>query len=376
MKYRHYKIGALTIVAMLCAPISHAQDAPPSPEDKAVSLQKAFIDVANKVGPAVVGVYNIQRARVQGYVRSPGRYLDMDEFLRKFFDIPIERRILGSGVIIGEDGYILTNEHVVGNADAIEVMLADGRKFEGKVVGTDKRSDLAVIKIDATGLPVVKLGDSNKVRTGQWAIAIGNPFGIFEDNPKPTMTVGVVSALHRKLRGMGMMGRYYGDLIQTDAAINPGNSGGPLLNIEGKVVGINAAIISPSGAYSGMGFAIPINRAKEIIEDLKEGKKIEYGWLGVAIQPVDENLAEELKLPDTSGVVVVSVVSGSPASNAGIEAGDVIREYGGHVIDDPENLIEEVGRTVAGKKVSVKLMRGGEEQDIEVVIGKKGEKVT
>ncbi len=376
MKFVLYNLWVLVLIAALVPLTCFGQADMNTAKNEAVSLQMAFIDVAQKAGPAVVGVYNIQRARVEGYIRHRGGYFDLDDFLRKFFDIPIERRSLGSGVIIDKDGYILTNEHVVGRADAIEVMLSDGRKFEGKVVGTDRRSDLAVIKIDATDLPVANLGNSDSVKTGQWAIAIGNPFGIFEDNPKPAMTVGVVSALHRKLRGAGFGGRYYGDLIQTDAAINPGNSGGPLLNLEGEVIGINAAIISPSGAYAGIGFAIPINRAKEIVEDLKEGRKIEYGWLGVAIQPLDEKMAEELKLPDAFGAHVISVVSGSPAEAAGIEGGDVIREFGGRVIKSPDDLMEKVGRTVAGRKVKVKLIRDGKEMGVSVIVGRKGETVT
>ena len=351
------------------------QNGPEPSRLSAKSLQEDFIRVAKKVGPAVVGVYNIQRARIQGYVRRGGMYYDLDDFMKKFFDIPLERRSLGSGIIIDRDGYILTNEHVVGKADKIEVTLSDGRVYEGKVVGKDRRSDIAVIKIDADDLPVAELGDSDAVKTGQWAIAIGNPFGIFEDNPKPTVTVGVISALHRKLKGAGAGRRYYGDLIQTDAAINPGNSGGPLLDLEGKVIGLNAAIISPSGAYAGISFAIPINRAKAILADLKQGKTIEYGWLGVGVQKVTPELAKEFGLPEASGALVATVVEGSPASAAGIEPGDVITGFEGRPIKGPDDLIEEVGRVRAGKSATVTLIRNGSEMDIRVVIGHKGEKV-
>jgi len=292
------------------------------------------------------------------------------------FELPLERRDIGSGVVIDPNGYILTNEHVVGKADEIEVMLSDGRKYQGQVIGQDARSDLAVIKIDAKNLPSAKLGDSDAVKTGQWAIAIGNPFGIFEDNPVPTMTVGIVSALHRKLPGTQIGGRHYGDLIQTDAAIYVGNSGGPLLNLKGEVIGINAAIISPSGANAGIGFAIPINRAREIIEDLKEGKEIKYGWLGVMIQPVTKDLAAEFRLPDASGALVVTVMQGSPAAAAGVRTGDVIRECDGRVIRDPDGLMDIVGRTPAGKPLTLKILRDGKEITVDVTVGRRGEQVT
>lgn len=370
---RRVLLATLTLfLALSCAVAEEGAGAAAS---KAASLQAAFMQVAKEVGPAVVGVYNIQRARVLGYAGGPRGYYDMDELLR-LFDIPLERRSIGSGVIIDPSGYVLSNEHVVGNADAIEVMLSDGRKFQGKVVGKDPRADMAVIKIEAAGLPAARLGDSDTVRTGQWAIAIGNPFGIFEDNPTPTVTVGVVSAVHRRLGSASVGGRYYGDLIQTDAAINPGNSGGPLINLKGEVVGINAAIISPSGAYAGIGFAIPVNRAKEVLEELKKGQEIEYGWLGVGIQTLNKDLAEEFKLPDSSGALVITIIPGSPASAAGLRVGDVIRECGGQAVRDTDGLMEKIGRTRPGKAVKLKIMRDGKEQSIDVLVGRKGERVT
>lgn len=365
---------AIALAAMAGMPVPPSGGAENAAMERAASLQAAFIEVAGNVGPAVVAVYNIQKARVMGYVLRPGRYFDLDEFLRQYESVP-DRRSIGSGVIIAPDGYILTNEHVVGNADAIEVVLPDGRKFNGKVAGKDRRSDMAVIKIDATGLPAAALGDSDSVKTGQWAIAIGNPFGIVEENPMPTMTVGVVSALHRKLGAANVGGRYYGDLIQTDAAINPGNSGGPLLNLKGEVIGINSAIISPSGAYAGIGFAIPVNRAKSVLEHLKKGKEVEYGWLGVGVQSLDRNLAAEFKIPDASGALVVTVVGQSPAAAAGIEVGDVIRECGGRPIMDADGLMEEIGRAQAGSALRLKVLRGGKEIFIDATVGRKGERV-
>ncbi|MCX6355937.1 MAG: trypsin-like peptidase domain-containing protein [Candidatus Aureabacteria bacterium] len=367
--------GGVLAAILVCSPCVFGQEGAEAVKNNATSLQAAFMEVAKDVGPAVVGVYNIQRARVLGFYHpGGGRYFDMDDFL-KLYETPIERRSIGSGVLIDPAGYILTNEHVVGNADAIEIVLADGRKFQGKVLGKDVRSDLAVLKIDATGLPSAKLGDSEGVRTGQWAIAIGNPFGIFEDNPMPTMTVGVISALHRNLGGANVGGRYYGNLIQTDAAINPGNSGGPLLNLKGEVIGINAAIISPSGAYAGIGFAIPINRAKEIIEDLKKGQEIEYGWLGVGVQQISDDLAEQFKLPDKSGALAVTIMQGSPAESAGLRVGDVIRECGGISVHDAGSLSEAIGRIRPGKSVDLKIVRDGQEKIIPVMVGRKGERV-
>ncbi len=368
--------GILFAILSMCCAVQPAisQEDAGTAAGKAASLQAAFMEVAKEVGPAVVGVYNIQRARILGYAVKPRGYYDMDEMLR-LYEIPFESRSIGSGVIIDPAGYILSNEHVVGNADAIEVTLADGRKFQGKVVGKDPRADVAVVKIDASGLPAARLGDSDAVKTGQWAIAIGNPFGIFEDNPTPTMTVGVVSAVHRRLGSASVGGRYYSDLIQTDAAINPGNSGGPLINLKGEVIGINAAIISPSGAYAGIGFALPINRAKEVLEELKKGQEIEYGWLGVGIQGLNKDLVEEFKLPDSSGVIVVTIMPGSPAAAAGIRVGDVIRECGGHVVKDTDGLMEEIGRTRPGKTITLKIVREGKEQTLSVVVGRKGEKV-
>lgn len=366
--------AALVILFIFSTPVV-AQE-PSAPKDRAASLQAAFMEVAKEIGPAVVGVYNIQRARVLGFV-SPrgGGYFNMDD-LFKLYETPIERRYIGSGVVIDQAGYILTNEHVVGNADAIEVVLSDGRKFHARVIGKDARADLAVLKIDATGLPTARLGDSDGVKTGQWAIAIGNPFGIFEDSPMPAMTVGVVSALHRKLGGAQVGGRYYGDLIQTDAAINPGNSGGPLLNLKGEVIGINAAIISPSGAYAGIGFAIPVNSAKEVIEMLKKGQEVQYGWIGVGVQPLSKDLIEEFKLPDASGALVWTVVPGGPAASAGVQVGDVVRECNGRKVKDADDLLQEVGRARAGKGIKLKILRRGAEKEIEVVAGRRGQRVT
>ena len=199
---------------------------------------------------------------------------------------------LGSGVIIDSSGYILTNQHVIDQADKIKVTLSDGREFKGEIKGQDARSDLAVIKIVAKDLPAVELGNSEKLRIGEWVVAIGNPFGFALEGAEPTVTVGVISALHRSLGKILSRNRDYTDLLQTDAAINPGNSGGPLVNLKGEVVGINVAIFSTSGGYQGIGFAIPINAAKRIISQLIAGKEVLYGWLGITIQDLTEDMAK------------------------------------------------------------------------------------
>ena len=309
--------------------------------------------------------------------RSPYYEDPFEEFFRDFFGEMPERefkqRGLGSGVVIDPDGYILTNEHVVQQADKITVTLSDGREFEGKIQGTDPRSDLAVIKIQAKNLPVARLGDSEEVRIGQWAVAIGNPFGFLVNNPQPTVTVGVVSALNRSLPRTAGRDRDYSDLIQTDAAINPGNSGGPLVNVKGEVIGINVAIFSTTGGYQGIGFAIPSNTAKSAIAFLIEGKKIQYGWLGVNIQDIDSDLQSYFSLPDRQGVLVAKVLEEGPAARAGIREGDVIRSYEGHPTQNSRDLMKQVGHAPVGRRVKLGLLRDKKEVTVVLEIGERPE---
>lgn len=337
--------------------------------ETAVELQEAFIDVSEKVGPAVVSISTL---KVRSGILSVDPYLD--EFLRQFFGSSTDEKIrsgLGSGVIIDAKGYILTNQHVVANADEIEVSLPDGRKFSGVVTGADSRLDLAVVKIDAEDLPVAKLGDSDAMKTGQWAIAIGNPFGHLMADPQPTLTVGVVSALHRALPNALSRGTYYGDLIQTDAAINQGNSGGPLVNIQGEVIGINTAILSPSGASAGLGFAIPTNLAKVILDNLKEGKEASYGWVGIWIQPITKEVAEQLELKRSEGVLVYRVESKSPADKVGLKAGDVIVSLNGKKIRDTRELVRYIFRLKPGTQADLTYFRKGKEIEATIVIGER-----
>jgi serine protease Do len=269
---------------------------------------------------------------------------------------------MGSGIIYSADGYIVTNEHVVDNADDIKVNLSDGRTFEAKIKGVDKKSDLAVLKIDAKGLPAARLGDSDKLQVGEIVIAIGSPFGLNE-----TVTTGIVSAKGRY--GMGI--EDYENFIQTDAAINPGNSGGPLLNLDGEVIGINTAIFSRSGAYQGVGFAIPVNMVKNVAGQLIDKGEVTRGWLGVSIQNVTPELAKQFDIAeDAKGVVVSDVYDATPAAQAGLKPGDVVVAYNGQKIENVNELRQHVADTAPGTTAKLKVLRGGKEMDLAVKIAK------
>ncbi|MBI4342812.1 MAG: Do family serine endopeptidase, partial [Candidatus Omnitrophica bacterium] len=361
--------------------VPSAQAAVPS---EAESLQAAFGQIAQRVGPAVVSISTEQIERVRQYFRVHPFFGDepFEEFFRQFYGDMPEREFrrfgLGSGVVIDEQGYILTNEHVVADAEKITVTLADGREFVGTVKGKDPRSDLAVIKIDAKKLTAAPLGDSATVRTGQWAIALGNPFGLMGVGPsvralgaEPTLTVGVISALNRQLPRASRYDRDYSDLIQTDAAINPGNSGGPLLNLHGEVIGINVAILTSSRGFEGIGFAIPVNKAKGVLDELIAGRKVIYGWLGIQIQDITEDVAGYYGLVERDGVLVYLVLPDSPASKAGIKDGDIIKSYQGQAVHHSRELIERVSGTKAGTRVAVEILRDGKPQTLQVEIGER-----
>ena len=270
---------------------------------------------------------------------------------------------LGSGVIVRVDngkGYILTNNHVVADTDELEIKLSDKREFSAEIVGTDEQTDLAVIKIEGENLVAAKMGDSDILKQGQWAIAIGNPFGL-----NHTVSVGVVSAIGRF--GVGIAN--YENFIQTDAAINPGNSGGPLLNIDGEIIGINTAIFTRTGGYQGIGFAIPVNMAKAVLRDLIDKGKVTRGWLGVAIQNMDASLAEQFGVAVTEGVLISDVQDDSPAKEAGFERGDILIEYGNKAMSDVNQLRNVVAQTEVGIEVKVKVLRKGNETVLTVKIG-------
>ncbi len=335
-------------------------------------MSDAFASIVKKVEPAVVFVQvskTIKGGGPGGMAGDPFGLFN-DPFFQRFFGPQFQprqrqprqfkQRGAGSGFIITSDGYIMTNNHVVGEADEIDVKLSDGRKFKAKVIGTDPKSDVAVIKIDAKQLPTIPLGDSEKLEVGEWVLAIGNPFGLAH-----TVTVGVVSAKGRSHLGIND----YEDFIQTDAAINPGNSGGPLINIHGEVIGMNTAIFSRSGGSMGIGFAIPINMAKAVKNQLIKNGKVVRGWLGVIIQDIDENLAESFGLKSSEGVLVAEVSPDSPAAKGGLKQGDVILKLNGKTVNDVGELRNKIALTSPGTTVKFDILRDGKKKAIKVKIG-------
>ena len=330
-----------------------------------------FTDLIEKVGPAVVNIRTTEKVR-QGQ-GAPGDE-EMQEFLRRFFGQQAPRtpsprgkrtpqpqeeevqRGIGSGFIISNDGLVLTNAHVVEGADDVIVTLTDRREFKAKVLGADKRSDVAVLKVEATGLPYLKTGDSNKIRVGEWVIAIGSPF-----NLENSVSAGIISA---KARDTGD----YLPLIQTDVAVNPGNSGGPLINMRGEVVGINSQIATLSGGYNGISFAVPIDEAIRVADQLRKTGKVARGRLGVQIGEVSKDVAESLGLGKARGAEVSLVEAGGPADKAGIRVGDIILKFNGTAVERSVDLPRLVGGTAIGSRATVTVWRKGVQQDIPVSI--------
>ncbi|RMF87442.1 MAG: DegQ family serine endoprotease [Nitrospirae bacterium] len=339
-----------------------------APGDDTPLTWGTFAKLAERLRASVVNIATTETVRHPTMApRRPGAPRDpFEEFFRRFFEgmpgMPgppreFKRRSLGSGFIVSKDGYIITNNHVVEHADKIQVRLDNEHEFDAEIVGRDPKTDVALLKIDPhEKLFVAPLGDSDKLRVGEWVMAIGNPFGLAQ-----TVTTGIVSAKGRVI-GAGP----YDNFIQTDASINPGNSGGPLFNVRGEVVGINTAIIS--GA-SGIGFAVPINMAKQVVEQLKEHGKVTRGWIGVYIQEITEELRQSLELPSREGVLVADVVKGSPAEKAGIRRSDVIVEFDGKPVHKVEELPRIVAATPVGKKVEVVVLRDGERKTLKLKVG-------
>jgi serine protease Do len=332
-----------------------------------------FSDLAEKVRPGVVNIQVVKKVKNVGF-GSPnffgnpfGEKNPFGDFFGPFSEGNppggFEQRGVGSGFVMSREGYILTNNHVVEDAGQIKVKLANGKEYEGKIVGRDPKTDLALVKIEGVSdLHPLKLGNSEDLKVGSWVVAIGSPFGL-----EQTVTAGIVSAKGRVI-GSGP----YDNFIQTDASINPGNSGGPLINMKGEVVGINTAIIA-SG--QGIGFAIPINMAKEIAPQLQEKGHVTRGWLGVSIQEVTPELAKSFDLKEKKGALVSQVVSGSPAEKAGIEQGDIILEFDGKEVSDAKDLPRIVASTPIGKVVTIKLLRNGKALDRQVKVSEMEEKV-
>ncbi|GLC90888.1 peptidase [Cupriavidus sp. TA19] len=361
-------MAAMLVFGPTVAEVSHAQAA------AANYNLPDFTDLVEKASPAVVNIRTTERVRQRG--GAPGDDDEMAEFFRRFFGVPMpgapspgtpprrgqppqqeeQSRGVGSGFIISQDGYVMTNAHVVADAETIYVTLPDKREFKAKLIGSDKRTDVALLKIEANNLPRLPLGDSEKVRAGEWVLAIGSPFGL--DN---SVTAGIVSA----------KGRDTGDylpFIQTDVAVNPGNSGGPLINLRGEVIGINSQIYSRSGGYMGISFAIPIDEAMRVSEQLKTAGRVTRGRIAVAIGDVTKEVADSLGLGRARGALVGSVEPGGPAEKAGIEAGDIILKFNGRDIERASDLPRLVGDTKPGARVPLQLWRKGATREVTITV--------
>jgi serine protease Do len=335
-------------------------------------LSQAFRQVAKALGPSVVSISSTRRIepaersgpQLEGQIPEEFRRFFDDDTLERFFEFrrpqrPFEQRGLGSGVIVSEDGYILTNNHVVGQADEVNVTLSDGRQLRAELVGGDRATDIAVLKIDADGLKPAKLGKSSSLEVGEWVLAIGSPFGLHH-----TVTAGIISATGRANVGI----TDYEDFIQTDAAINPGNSGGPLVNLRGEVVGINTAIATRGAGYMGVGFAIPTEMASHVMHGIIDKGFVTRGWLGAMIQDLDENLAESFKFNSTDGVLIGDVVSDGPAEKAGLKAGDIVIKFNGQVVESANELRNAVAATAPNTDAEFEIFRDGERMSVTVRI--------
>ena len=369
-KYTHFTSTALLIFLSFFSAVSHASSLPD------------FTQLVETTSPSVVNIATIKHGKsYSGLAEQYNLPKEMPEIFRHFFgpqqspgqgpnqgrgygQIPdrgqqSEKSSLGSGFIISSDGYVLTNNHVVQGADEIIVRLSDRRELDAQLIGADERADLALLKVKATGLPTVKLGDSDKLKVGEWVLAIGSPFGF-----DYSVTAGIVSALGRSLPNES-----YVPFIQTDVAINPGNSGGPLFNLKGEVIGINSQIYTRSGGFMGVSFAIPISVAIDVVEQLKDKGKVSRGWLGVVIQEVNKDLAESFGLKQAKGALVAQLVPGSPAELGGLMSGDIITAFNGQEINLSTDLPHRVGRVKPGSKAKLSIVRSGESKIIELEIG-------
>ncbi len=340
---------AVASAALLCGP----------PPVRAVSPPESFAPIVRAAGPAVAYIFTTQARRMRRF-GMPGD--PFDDFFQRFFgdEMPQVRpqQSLGSGFIISADGYIVTNAHVIADAVSIRVRLHDKREYEAELVGSDAKTDVALIKVDGTHLPTVKLGHSAGLEIGDWVLAIGNPFGL-----EQTVTAGIVSAKGRVI-GAGP----YDDFIQTDASINPGNSGGPLLDSDGEVVGINSAIFSRSGGNIGIGFAIPIDLAQHVIAQLREHGRVIRGWLGLETQDITPELARSFGLPQASGALVVQVAPGGPAGEAGMRRGDVVIAYAGKPVADSRGLRSLIADAPIDEQVTLRIVRDGRQYSVRAKV--------
>ena len=348
---------AITILAMVAPWNLSAADKSSQPLAVAKDLGNAFVEVAKKVKPSVVSIRSERTVTVspgEGFGEDFFKGSPFEDFFKRYGGPPRKQRQVGegSGVIVDGRGYILTNHHVVANADKLSIRLLDGRELQGSIQGSDPKTDLAVIRVEDRELPVASLGDSDKIQVGEWAIAIGSPFGLQE-----TVTVGVISAKGRTGLGTGT----YEDFLQTDASINPGNSGGPLVNIDGEVIGINAMIIQPG---QGIGFAIPINLAKAIMLQLIDRGKVVRPWVGIGLQDLSPELMKSFNVTEKEGAVVSQVFEGSPAEKAGFKVGDIIVTLDGVKIKNSQDVVREVLKKQVGQRVRFGVLREGKEIDV------------
>ncbi|MEP7207963.1 MAG: DegQ family serine endoprotease [Casimicrobiaceae bacterium] len=358
---------ALAAVLLLGAPLGSSSVAA---QARAAAALPDFTELYERNGPAVVSIDVTQRVRRQGGAGAPGLSEDdpFYEFFRRFGQVPrgrgnaperdLESQTAGSGFVISTDGYVITNAHVVDSADEVTVRLTDRREFKAKVVGADKRTDVALLKIEATNLPKVSIGDPEKSKVGEWVVAIGKPFGL-----ENTMTAGILSAKGRDLPQENLI-----PFLQTDVAINPGNSGGPLFNLKGEVIGINSLIFSRSGGYMGLSFAIPIDIAMNTVQQLREKGRVTRSRIGVQIQEVMRETAEAFGLPRASGALVNSVEKGGPSDKAGIEAGDIILKVDGRDVKSSSELPRIITNVRPGTKVTLGIWRKGAPRDISVTV--------
>jgi serine protease Do len=355
------------------APAEKQSVSPPAVDQRSqqliTELSKAFEQAAAKVSPSVVPIYAEQVVKAPGMAGLPDDALRQffgDDFFRRFFgQAPEQKQIqrsLGSGVIVSKDGYILTNNHVVAGAQKLTVFISDKRSYPAKVVGTDPQSDVAVVRIDVGDLPAATLGSSAGVSVGQWVIAVGNPFALLH-----TVTHGIISAKGRS----SVENTAYQDFLQTDAAINPGNSGGALADLNGNVIGINTALATPTGGNVGLGFAIPIDMAKAVMEQLIAKGKVSRGYLGLTPQDIDEDLAKALKLSGTSGVLISEVVPGSPAEQGGIKSGDVVVAFNGKKVEDSTQFRQLVAQAAPGSTATISVLRDGQKMDLRVTLAER-----
>ncbi|MBN1756207.1 trypsin-like peptidase domain-containing protein [bacterium] len=332
--------------------------------------RNAIVQSVEKVAPATVSIsvtqVRVYNAQPYGFFNDPLWEFFYPEYRRQYRQLV---QSMGSGFIVNPQGYIVTNYHVVENATEIKVNLPDGREFEADFIGSGQLADLAILKVDAQDLPFINIGDSDDLIIGEWAIALGNPFGYIIRDSQPTVTVGVISALNRNFESQDV--KVYRDMIQTDAAINPGNSGGPLVNARGEVIGVNTFIVSASGGSIGLGFAIPINKVKRILQEVMVYGEVRRFWTGLSVQELNRLIATYLNLEQTEGVIVSAVEKGSPAEEAGIEVADIIIGIDDKPVMKEDDLIYELYDAQVGEVIKLKILRGDKEKTVELELKEK-----